>query len=111
MDKSEIQKKINEQIQKTKRTIEEYREMSKPVAPDVAVGRISRMDAINNKSVTEAALRQAERKLLQLERAYNEIDTAHFGKCKKCGEEIPLGRILIKPESAFCVKCAEVASK
>jgi DnaK suppressor protein len=107
MDKAEIRQKIREQIQKTEQTIEEYREMSKPVAPDAAIGRISRMDAINNKSVTEAALRQAERKLLQLERAFNEVDAPHFGKCKKCGEEIPLGRILIKPESTFCVKCAE----
>ena len=38
----------------------DYKEITKPIAPENAIGRISRMDAINNKSVTEAALRQAK---------------------------------------------------
>ena len=34
-----------------------------PIAPENAIGRVSRMDAINNKSVNEAALKKAEIKL------------------------------------------------
>lgn len=63
MDKIDIKQKIQEEISKTEQLVTEYKENTKPVAPDVSIGRISRMDAINNKSVAEAALRQAEQKL------------------------------------------------
>ena len=81
--------------------------MTKPVAPDCAIGRISRMDAINNKSVTEASLRQAETKLKNLNRVFSMIDSEDFGLCLRCKQVIPIGRILIRPESLYCVNCAE----
>ena len=106
MDQKEIEQTILKEIEKTKKLITEYKEMTKPVAPDVAIGRISRMDAINNKSVTEASLRQAETKLKNLNRVLSQVGTDDFGRCLKCKAEIPLGRILFRPESLFCVRCA-----
>lgn len=103
----EIEKKILTEISKTKLLIKEYQELTKPVAPDIAIGRISRMDAINNKSVTEAALRQAEDKLKNLNRVLSQVGTKDFGTCLKCHKQIPLGRILIRPESIYCVNCAK----
>ena len=41
--------------------IVEYRELTKPIPPENAIGRVSRMDAINNRSINEAALRTAEK--------------------------------------------------
>ncbi len=107
MEKHEIKRKISEEIFKTEKLIEEYKELTKPVAPDVAIGRVSRMDAINNKSVNEASLRQAEQKLQNLNRVLSMYGTDDFGRCLKCKAEIPPGRILIRPESLYCVKCAK----
>ena len=64
------------------------------------------MDAINNKSVTEAVLRDAKIKLKQLYHIKAKINLPDFGKCLKCKQQIPLGRLLIRPESINCVKCA-----
>jgi len=102
----EIKLKIQEAISSTETLIVEYKEMTKPVEPDVAIGRISRMDAINNKSVTEFSLRLAEEKLKNLKRVLNQCDTNDFGLCLKCKKQIPLGRILFRPESLYCVNCA-----
>lgn len=107
MNKTEIGQKLLEEISKTKLLIKEYKEMTQPVSPDVAIGRISRMDAINNKSITEAALRQSEEKLMNLQRVLAGIDKKDFGMCLKCHKQIPLGRILIRPESLYCVNCAK----
>jgi len=86
--------------------VKEYRDMSQPIAPDDAIGRISRMDAINNKSVTEASLRQAEQKLKSLQRVLSRVGTSEFGICLKCRKTIPAARILYRPESLYCVNCA-----
>ena len=106
MEKDEIKQRILDEIVKTEKLITEYREMAAPVAPDDAIGRISRMDAINNKSITEASLRQAESKLNGLKRVLSMYGTPEFGKCIKCKAEIPLGRILFRPESLHCINCA-----
>jgi len=106
MEKKEIKQHIAEEINKTQKLIAEYKEMTQPVAPDDAIGRISRMDAINNKSVTEASLRQAEEKLRNLQRVLSRVGTSDFGLCIKCGKPIPEARILYRPESLSCVDCA-----
>ena len=69
MDKKLVKLKIEEAISQTKTHIEKYEELTKPIPPSEAIGRVSRMDAINNKSVNEASLRQAKLKLQSLNRA------------------------------------------
>lgn len=106
MEPEEMKQHILAEITKTESLIAAYKEMTRPVAPDDAIGRISRMDAINNKSVTEASLRQAEEKLKNLQRVISRLGTREFGICIKCGKPIPVGRILYRPESLTCVNCA-----
>jgi DnaK suppressor protein len=106
MTDKQIKSKIIFEISKTEQLIIAYKEMSKPVAPDCAIGRVSRMDAINNNSVTLAALRKAEEKLSALNRVLDKIDTPEFGICLKCKQVIPIERLLFRPQSILCVNCA-----
>ncbi len=101
----DIKSKLIEEIAKTEKQILNYKELTKPIAPNVAIGRISRMDAINNKSVNETSLRQSENKLKNLKRVLENFGTEDFGICLKCKQQIPVGRILIRPESLLCVNC------
>lgn len=106
METSSLREKIEEEIAKTQLLITEYKELTQPIEPDCAIGRVSRMDAINNKSVTESALRSAEQKLKSLERVLSLYGTPEFGRCIHCKALIPIGRILFRPESLTCVNCA-----
>lgn len=105
-EQTEVKKKIESEIEKTQKVIHDYKEMTVPEGLDDAVGRVSRMDAINNKSVTLAALRQAEEKLKKLEYVLSQIHKDGFGECARCGSEIPIGRIILMPQSIHCVRCA-----
>ncbi len=102
----QIKKRIKEEIQNTISSIKEYKPLTKPITPENAIGRVSRMDAINNKSVIEAALRKAEEKLKQLEFIKTQVNNDDFGICIRCYKEIPIARILIVPHSRYCVNCA-----
>lgn len=105
-EKHHVQDRIAEEIAKTTLLIEKYRELTKPIAPENAIGRISRMDAINNKSVNDSALKKAELKLKNLQVAVTKIEDADFGICIRCKRTIPLGRILLLPQAITCVNCA-----
>ena len=110
MDKGQlkaIQQKLLNEIEVTQHKITEYTELCKPIAPENAIGRISRMDAINNKSVVEAVLREAKNKMQQLKVMQTKIRDADFGSCIKCKKHIPLERLMIRPHSKFCVNCAQ----
>ena len=106
MNQDAIKIKLLEEISKTEKSILDYKELTKPIPPDVSIGRVSRMEAINNKSVNEASLRQAEIKLGNLKRVLEKFGTQDFGVCLKCKQPIPIGRILIRPQSLLCVNCA-----
>ena len=102
-----LKDKLNQEIKNTKEKIAEYSELCKPIPPENSIGRISRMDAINNKSVVEAALRSAKEKIQQLNNIKNNINHTDFGFCKRCKYQIPFGRLIIQPQSKFCVNCAK----
>ena len=101
----EIEKIISKELNETLISINEYKELTKPISPENSIGRVSRMDAINNKSVMEESLRKLEAKYEKLKFIKTQTRNEDFGMCLKCKNEIPLGRIMIIPESRFCVKC------
>lgn len=103
----DIKSLLLQEIEKTKALIEEYKEYTKPISPSDSIGRISRMDAINNKTINEAALRKSEAKLKNLEFALENVDDPEFGQCAKCKQQIPVQRIILMPQSRFCVNCAQ----
>lgn len=106
MNKAQIANRIKEEISSTEESIVKFRELTKPIAPENAIGRISRMDAINNKSVNEVALRKAELKLKNLYVALSKIDDPDYGSCLRCKNPIPIERIMLLPQAVFCVNCA-----
>ena len=107
MENTVIKQLINKEIDKTKEVIEIYKEETKPVAPDCAVDILSRNDAMNNMSRVNSLLEQAKQKLNALEFVLTKVDTPEFGKCVHCRKEIPIGRILVRPESLYCIECSQ----
>ena len=106
MDKGKILELLNSEIVKTKEQVVRYEDLAQPISPDNAIGRVSRMDAINNKSIVDAALRKAKERLKGLKSNLDKLGSSDFGVCVKCKSNIPIERILLAPQSSFCVNCA-----
>ena len=51
MEKSTSKSALSDELEKTRATIAELKQMT----PDMAIGRIARMDVINNKAISEVA--------------------------------------------------------
>lgn len=106
MDKAALKKKIVEAIKLEKEKLEDLKEVTKPIAPENAIGRVSRMDAINNKGVNDMAKRQSEFKLSKLQNALVKINQEGFGSCTQCGNCIQEARQMLMPEVSLCIQCA-----
>lgn len=70
-----------------------------------AVGRLSRMDAIQQQSMADAQKRRNELRLKQIAVALRAFDDDAYGDCKVCGDSIGYGRLKARPESPACVAC------
>lgn len=71
-----------------------------------SVGRLSRMDALQQQAMAQAAERARKRDLMRIEMAERRLKDGDYGFCDDCGEEIPDGRLAIDPMAERCVKCA-----
>lgn len=71
-----------------------------------AVGRLSRMDALQNQAMARATgvRRQTERRRLRA--ALARIEAGAFGDCEECGEAIAPGRLRLDPAATRCIDCA-----
>lgn len=82
------------------------KEAAQPIAPDSAIGRISRMDAINNKTMADRAVREIKQKLSRIERIEQAIADGKPGVCIQCNNEIQFERLMFMPETRICINCA-----
>ncbi len=105
-EKQVLRQKIIAMMKQVRKDIEQLEELTQPISPDNAIGRVSRMDAINNKSVNEANLRRSKVKMGRLKTALSKIDEPNFGRCSSCGRSIQPARLMLMPESSRCVRCA-----
>ena len=76
-----------------------------PVAPDEAIGRITRMDAIQMQQMAQANLRTARRRLTQITTAMKRAAADCYGECVECGDDIGYPRLKARPETPFCLDC------
>ena len=78
-----------------------------PVELDqTSVGRLSRMDAMQQQAMAAAQSRRRAGRLKAIEAALKRMDEDEFGWCENCGEDIALGRLELDPTVTRCVDCA-----
>lgn len=106
-EREQLKAKIIETITETENKIAQLEEITQPISPENSLGRISRMDAINNKSVAEATLRTSQKRLTNLKIALSKIDSPDFGNCSRCKRPIQAARLMFMPQSNRCVHCAD----
>ena len=105
-EREKLKQHIRDRIDAVNSNIAAFRASSAPVSPDNAIGRLTRMEAINSKSINEAALRKARTTRSLLEKALRTIESEEFGLCRDCEEPIAFARLMAMPEAALCVACA-----
>lgn len=71
-----------------------------------SVGRLSRMDALQNQAMAKAQQVRRDVQIHRLHAALARIDQGEFGYCEDCGEEIASKRLDLDPSVTKCINCA-----
>lgn len=70
-----------------------------------SVGRLSRMDAMQQQAMAQAQERNRQVQLARIDQALKLIEDGEYGFCLGCGEEILPARLDIDPTATHCVAC------
>ena len=87
------------------------REGTRPVELNEPIGRLTRMDAIQQQNVSAAARRNHELRLRQVKQALRLAEQGDYGLCRRCEEPIGYPRLAARPESPYCLHCQDEIDK
>ena len=98
--------KLEAEIAELRELSDSSRQSRAPVTLDQqSVGRLSRMDAMQQQSMDLAKEERRAQRLAILSAALKRKDEDEFGYCLRCGEEIPPARLDFDPAVTLCVDC------
>ena len=87
---------------------ETYKQTGDTVELDqTRVGRLSRMDAMQAQQMALESSRRRQHQLSKIEGALIRIESAEYGYCFVCGEEIVAQRLIADPTNTRCIECVE----
>lgn len=83
------------------------KEDAKPVDLSKPIGRLSRMDAIQQQQMTKANRATHETRLRQIDASLDAHRKGEYGYCRACEEPIGYKRLTARPETPFCLSCQD----
>jgi len=105
----QLREHMHAELERLAGEIDTLTAMTRPVAPDRAIGRLSRLEAMNEKSMNEASMRAAQQLQARIRNALGRLDDEDYGLCTGCDSVIPFERLKTMPGTRLCVGCAERA--
>lgn len=78
---------------------------SRPVDLDLSIGRLSRVDALQQQAMAKANREGHQRRLVLIDAALRALKSGRYGLCRSCEEAISLRRLEARPETPFCIEC------
>ena len=79
----------------------------RPVQLDqTSLGRLSRMDAIQEQAMAQELERRREIELARIDSALERLAAGEYGSCVTCGDAIEPRRLEFDPSTPLCLACA-----
>ena len=101
-----LQKKLEGLAQEIDQYLRDSELSAAAVEPDKGLGRLSRMEAMQDQQLVLEMRRRKKRQKLEVQNALVRIEEGKYGKCAFCGKEISFDRLEAFPEVQTCVTCA-----
>lgn len=96
---------LHELEQELSQRLEEANQSDSRPKMDSAVGRLTFMDEYQQHQMAEHGRRNAESQLVRVRAAMIRVEDGTYGKCARCGIDIPPERLEYMPEAPFCIQC------
>ena len=104
---AELRADLEQLLEALDAVLQQSSESSKPVDLDQPIGRLSRMDAMQQQKMVQAQRARSTLRRQQVMAALASFDSDEYGECRGCAEPIAYKRLKARPETPFCIACRE----
>lgn len=101
----EIRQELRRSLARLERSMKSNGNGRAPDLDQSAVGRLSRIEALQNQGMTQTLQERERLQLEQVLKALERIDAGTFGFCTDCRSPIRYERLLVFPEALNCANC------
>jgi DnaK suppressor protein len=102
----ELSAGLDRALHKLERSLRSSEEALRPAQLDPsAIGRLSRIDALQNQGFTRNLRDREELQLTQVRAAFERMAAGTYGICVECRAAIPFERLQVFPEAPTCTAC------
>ncbi len=102
---SEWRSKLRSLRSSLERDLATAKETARPVDLDQPIGRLTRVDAMQQQHMALARCQRIENRLQMISGALGRLAAGSYGACLTCGDDIELRRLEARPETFLCLSC------
>lgn len=112
IDEAHFAQRLRAELADNARALNEAQVATSTVQLDQSsVGRLSRMDAMQQQAMALGLKARLQTRTRQIEAALARVEAGSYGLCCECGDDVPIERLDLDPASVFCAPCAQSHAK
>jgi DnaK suppressor protein len=97
---------LEEALYEVEKYLESSEDAAAAVEPDKGLGRLSRLEAMQDQQLVMEMRRRKKRQLAEIKSAISRLEMGNYGSCIFCGKEISPKRLEVSPETQTCMRCS-----
>ena len=105
-DKKKYRISLEENLLSIERYLKSSTEAAAAVEPDKGLGRLSRLEAMQDQQLVMEMRRRKKRQLAEIKSALSKLEMGNYGVCVFCNSLISAERLEATPEVQTCVRCS-----
>ena len=108
IDLEYFKKRLEKRLKEIMASQESQKKGAGPVELDQSrVGRLTRMDAMQQQAMSQAAARLVNIERQRIQSAFGRLKSGDYGYCILCEDDIAEGRLKFDPSILTCISCAK----
>ena len=105
-DQHKYLKHLEEALYEVEKYLESSEDAAAAVEPDKGLGRLSRLEAMQDQQLVMEMRRRKKRQLAEIKSAISRLEMGNYGSCIFCGQIISPDRLEVSPEAQTCMRCS-----
>jgi DnaK suppressor protein len=99
--------RVDDDLESLAKELKAFELQLRPIAPDCSLGDLLRSEMMHDQEVLSRACLEAKKRYNRLLYVKEHLHDEGYGFCADCEDAIAFERLLLMPESRYCVSCAK----
>ncbi len=99
--------RIDDDLESLAKELKTFELQLRPIAPDCSLGDLLRSEMMHDQEVLNRACLEVKKRYNRLLYVKEHLHDEGYGYCADCEDAIVFERLLLMPESRYCVSCAK----